>query len=326
MRVPAGGGEPEPLTTPNTDEGERDHLWPDILPGGEAVLFTITTSGPIENSQIAVLTLETSETKLLISGGSNPRYVPTGHIVYGVQGTLRAVTFDLDTLTVTSDPIPVVDGVNTSSSGSADFAVSLDGSLVYATASGGGVNDFTLAWVDRGGREEVLGVEPGRYSFPQFSPDGTRLALVRVDEGRGGDIHIYDLARRNFTQLTFSEEDERAPLWTPDGQRVVFTSNRDGARNLYVKNADGTGDVERLTESDDIQVASSWSVDGQTLVLSSGADLHTVSVDGERNSSPLLQSEFRLSRPIVSPDGRWVAYQSNEGGFFDIYVRLRTAE
>ena len=184
-RVPAGGGVPEPLTTPNADEGERDHLWPEILPGGEAVLFTITTTGSIENSQIAVLTLENRETKVLIPGGSNPRYVPTGHIVYGVQGTLRAVTFDLDTLTVTSDPIPVVDGVNTSRTGSADFAVALDGSLVYATASGVGANDFGLVWVDRGGREEPVGAEPGVYAAPQLSPDGTRVALVRVDEGGG---------------------------------------------------------------------------------------------------------------------------------------------
>ena len=324
-RVPAGGGEPEQLTTPNTEQGELDHLFPDILPGAEAVLFTITALGSIENAQIAVLTLQTGDIDVLIPGGSNPRYVPTGHIVYGVQGTLRAVTFDLDQLRVTGDPVPVVDGVNTSATGAANYAVVQDGSLVYVSGSGGGVAGGVrlLVWVDREGEEEPLAAEPDLYfGGPRLSPDGTRVALGRADGEGGTDIHIYDVRRNNFTQLTFSAEGELAPLWTPDGEHVVFSSTRDGgAMNLYVKAADGTGEVERLTEGSVRELAYSWSADGETLVFLSGTDLHTLSFESEPSASPLLEAAFNLNRPRVSPDGRWIAYESDEDGAFNVYVQ-----
>ena len=146
-RVAAAGGEPEQLTMPDAEQGELDHRWPEILPGGEAVLFTITPGGAIENAQIAVLFLADGEQRVLIPGGSNPRYVPTGHIAYGVGGTLRAVSFDLSRLEVTSDPIPVVDGMNTKASGAANFGVAQDGSLVYVANAAGGGTDRNLILV-----------------------------------------------------------------------------------------------------------------------------------------------------------------------------------
>ena len=191
LRVPMGGGELEVLTTPDADRGEVDHLWPEILPGGQAVLFTIDAAGGPQTSQIAVLSLESGDYDVLVPGGSNPRYVPTGHIVYGVGGTLRAVGFDLGSLTVTSDPVPIVDDVLMGSFGAASFAVAHDGSLVYVRGSGGGRERKTLVWVDRDGLEESLAAKPDRYFEPHLSPDSTRLATRVVDDEGGWDIYIY---------------------------------------------------------------------------------------------------------------------------------------
>ena len=141
-----------------------------------------------------------------------------------------------------------------------------------------------------------------------------------VNDAGGWDIYVYDIARNNFTQLTFSEDIDCCPLWTPDGERVVFASTRDG-QGIFLKNADGAGEVERLTESNDNQLAYIWSTDGDTFVLWSDGDLHTWSSDGAPTTTPLLQTEFEENRPSLSPDERWIAYESNEDGAFNVYVQ-----
>ena len=226
-RVPAGGGDPEPLTTPDIDNGERNHLWPEILPGGQAVLFTIEMGAATESVQIAVLSLETGEQKILIPGGSHPRYTSTGHIVYSVPGALRAVAFDVGRLEVTSDPVPVLEGVTTKGSSAANFSVSAEGSLVYTAGPSGGGGQRTLVWVDRQGKEEAVTAEPRSYTYPRISPDGGRVAL----DVRGGDndIWIWDFARETLTQLTFDPGNDNYPVWTPDGTRVAFASSRAGS-------------------------------------------------------------------------------------------------
>ncbi len=174
-------------------------MWPEILPGGEAVLFTIIR-GPVDSAQIAVLSFDSRETKVLVPGGSNPRYAPTGHIVYGVGGTLRAVPFDLERLEVTGDPVPVLEGVMTKSTGAANFGISQSGSLVYIAGPASGV-ERTLVWVERDGNEEALAAEPRACTYPRVSPDGTRLALdVRDQEN---DIWIWDFVRETLTRLIF---------------------------------------------------------------------------------------------------------------------------
>ncbi len=209
--VSAGGGEPQELTAP--DPGQS-HQWPEILPGNEAVLFTIV-SGAVENAQIAVLSIANGEVEVLIPGGSNPRYVPTGHIVYGVGGTLRAVGFDLERLEVTSDPIPVLEGVITKASGAAEFGVSRDGSLVYVAGSPQVGLDRTSVWVDREGREEALAAEPRAYTYPRISPDGSQVALDVRDEEI--DIWIWDFARETLRRLTFDPSND----WYQSGHRTV---------------------------------------------------------------------------------------------------------
>ena len=320
-RVAAEGGEPEELTTPDP---QGDHQWPEILPGSEAVLFTIIR-GPVETAQIAVLSLDSGETKVLVPGGANPRYAPTGHIVYSVGGTLRAVGFDLERLEVTSDPVPVLEGVYTRLSGAASFGISQNGSLVYVAGSAGANVERTLVWVDREGREEPISAEPRAYTYPQLSPDGTRLALDVRDEQH--DIWIWDFARETLTRLTFDAARDSYPRWTPDGRRVVFSSLRDGTWNLLWKAADGTGGVERLAESPNGLQPYAFSPDGTQLVFldmnpgGTGSDLGVRSMDADGTSEPLLVTEFNEVNAEISPNGLWLAYQSDASGQYEVYVR-----
>jgi serine/threonine-protein kinase len=316
-RIPAGGGTPEEISTAAPGVS---HAWPDILPGGRAVLFTILAQ-PVEQSQIALLDLETREHTVLISGGSYPRYVPTGHIVYGVDGALRAVGFDLRRRQVTTSPVPVVDGVLTKASGSADFAVAGNGSLVYLRGTAQGASR-TLVWVDRSGREEPLAAPPRAYFYPRLSPDGTRVALDVRDEEN--DIWIWDLARETMTRLTFDPGLDRMPVWSPTGDRIAFSAQRDVGSNLYWTAANATGTAERLTDSENEQYTMSFTPDGEILFVEGreSFDLMAVPVqDTDRRPRALVESSYAEWNGEVSPNGRWLAYQSNESGRNEVYVR-----
>ena len=323
FRIPAAGGDREPLTT--LEDGEVSHVWPEILPGGEAVLFTVMKGAGTANWQIDVLRLDTGERALLVAGGSYPRYAPTGHLVFAVDGTLRAVLFDLTTLTVTGDPVPVLEGVTTTGFGAASASFASDGTLVYVPGGAEGVSaERTLVWVDREGTEEPLVAEPRAYQYPRISPDGARVALDVRDEER--DIWIWDFVRETLTRLTFDAGEDEYPAWIPDGQRVAFSSNREGLANIFWKAADGTGTVERLTESPARQFPHAFTPDGSHLVFrqdgsDTGPDLVTLAMDGERLSETLLATEFSEAGAILSPDGRYVAYQSNASGEIEIYVQ-----
>ncbi len=303
FRVAVGGGEPEVLTSPDAEQGEGSHAWPDILPGGRAVLFTVLpASGPVEDAQIALLNLDTGTRRVLIPGGSHPRYVRSGHVVYGVEGTLRAVGFDLERLEVTTDPVPVLDGVITKPGGAADFGVSANGSLVYVPGAPATTQARTLVWVDRQGQEEPLGAPPAPYESPRVSPDGQSVA-VEVRNPENSDITIYDLERDTPTRLTFDPGADRYRIWTQDGQRVLFASDRDGPMNVYAKAADGTGQADRVTTSDVPQWPGSWSGDGQTLIVTNPGpwDLQTISLGAEDRTEGLIESEFIEFDPQVSP-------------------------
>jgi len=324
-RISAAGGTLETLAAPDTEKGEGRYAMPEILPGGQALLFTISTS---TGSQIALLSLETGEQKVLLAG-RQAHYAPTGHLVYALSesGTLMAAPFDLARLEVTGGSVPILEEVRQTSPGAVDYAFSVDGTLVYVPG-GSGAGQFRLVWVDRQGAVEPMGAPPHQYRHPRLSPDGERVA-VTIQEA-STDIWVYDIARNTLTRLTFEGANQQS-RWTPDGMRVTFRSDRAGTDNLFWKSADGSGPAERLTTSEIRQNPGSWSPDGQVLAFhqqsgpessaSTGRDIWVLPLEGERRPWPFLQTPFNEAAPQFSPDGRWLAYVSDDSGRREVYVQ-----
>jgi Tol biopolymer transport system component/predicted Ser/Thr protein kinase len=323
--VPAAGGEPRPLTTLDEERGEVTHRWPQWLPGGRAVLFTVGVQdvGKFDDATLEVVEVATGERKVVHRGGTYGRYVPSGHIVYIEGETLFALPFDVERLEPTGSPVPVVEGVSTSlGEGGAQYSFSRTGMLVYL---GGGVGapKYPALWVGRDGGTSPLLSEPGTYAHPRLSPDGTRLALTVLRDDNW-DIWIYDLARDVSTRLTFSESYDGDQIWSPDGSEILFTSSRTGKTISFRKRADGTGEAEPLmAEQGDQTYATSWSTDGRYVMgqrLGEGLDLWVLDLESGEVED-YLSSPFTEALGVFSPDGRWVAYQSDESGRAEIYVR-----
>lgn len=321
-RIPEGGGKSEPLTTLDPARGERSHFWPEILPGGKAVIFTTWHGSSIEEAEIAALVLATGERRTLIKGGSRARYLPTGHLVYARKGLLRIAPFDIRKLEVTSQSAAMTERVATNIiSGAAHYDCSRDGLLVYLPEQARQENGHLL-WVDRQGRERPLVEKQQTYWTPRLSPDGSRLAVAIQSESF--DIWTYEIANGAFKRLTF-EKGNFAPVWTPDQKRIVFSSDLDGPpMNLYWKAADGSDAAERLTESANLQLAGSWSPDSRWLAYS---EIDPVTrwdiwlLDPQQPSArPLLQGAGNQTHPMFSPDGRLLAYTSDETGQRQVYV------
>ena len=322
-RVSAGGGTPTVLTRPDPAQGEADHVWPEFLPGGQSVLFTITPArGGIENAHIAVLDLKAGTYKTLLRGGSHAHYVPTGHLVYGAGGTLRAVRFNLARLEVIGTPVTVLDQVVMTPAGAVDMVIAANGTMVYVSGGMGGAAG-SLVWVDRAGHEEPLSAPVRTYTFPRISPDGTRIAVDIRDQER--DIWIWNLARQTLTRLTFDPFGDTYPMWSPDSRRVIFGSDRSGVENLYWQLADGTGAAERLTESVNQQRPSGFTPDGAQVIIGertpTGSDVMLMPLRPPRLARPLLHTSFNERNAEVSPEGHWLAYESSESGREEVYVR-----
>ena len=324
-RVPASGGIPEMLTTPDSEKGEFSHRWPHVLPGGRAVVFTIETKGSFDEAQIAVQIVETGERRILVDGGTDASYVSTGHLVYARVGSLLAVPFDLSRLAVTGHPVQILDDVVTRPpTGSAFYALSKDGSLAYLR--GGPMSaERKLVWVDREGNAKSLREGPGAYVFPRLSPDGSKLAVTI--QASNDDVWIYDLARDTLTRLTVeASEDGWSLAWTPRGDRLTFNSDRAGGMSLFWKPVDGSGLAEQLTTSEYVQFPHSWSPDGNWLVFTeyhpvTKADLWVLPNEDEQKPQPWLQTPSEEFAARFSPDGRSVAYVSDESGRYEVYVR-----
>jgi serine/threonine-protein kinase len=324
FRVSAAGGEPSPLTTLDEAKGEATHRWPQVLPGGDAVLFTSHTqpAGGFDDASVEIVMLQSGERKSLLKGGSYARYVPSGHLVYASEGTLFAVPFDLSNLEVRGIPAPVVQNVAWSpAQGGSQFSFSDDGRLMYV-AGENTVAEYPIIWVNRDGGMSTLLDTRGSYANPRLSPDGEKLSLTVLRDGNW-DIWVYDLDRGVPTRLTFDESQETEQLWSPDGKYLAFSSNVDGQENLYRKLADGSGEAERLTESQQAQWATSWSQDGRHIAYinsTAGFDIEIVSLE-DRKVEKFLGTPFSEADPAFSPDGRFIAYDSNESGRTEVYVR-----
>jgi len=322
-RVSANGGTAVIVTTPSRDTREKTHRGPEVLPGGKAVLMSVGT-GDIsswDDARIEAVVLTTGERKILIRGGTNPRYVSSGHLIYARAGSLLAVPFDLDHLEVTGAPTTVVSDVVTDPvSGFANFAISRNGSLLYATGAPL-TSNAALVWVDRRGRAESIGDSRRPFIFLQLSPDGQRVA-VEISAANE-DVWIYDLARNGMTRLT-SGWDNAVPIWSPDGVHVAFQTNRatPGAYDLFWQRADGRGSAERLPiDTASLQWPETWSRDRRFLVFGrreAGAYNLWVWSAAERTAKRLFERSIAAR---ISPDGRWIAYGSSQSGRMEVYVQ-----
>ena len=329
-RVPAAGGEPEQITELDREAGESNHRLPQVLPGAKAVLFTVLRHDGWSRPQIFVLSLETGERKLLIEGGTDARYVPTGHLVYARQGTLMAVPFELETLSLDGSHGPVLENITHSidipnsiaRSGAAQFAFSDSGSLAYITGPMWDeiVDPHDPVWVKRDGTEVPIGVEPGYWTEARISPDGSRVALIKGLKS----LWTYDLVRDTLS-VQISQGIVSNPVWSPDGTRIVFSWNgwnRDGPRNLFSKFVDRSGEPVALHPSEHLQRPSSWAADGSKLAFWEMGDIWILPMDGASSAERFTKTpEVNEQYPAFSPDGQWIAYASGESGRPDVYVR-----
>jgi serine/threonine-protein kinase len=320
-RVSAGGGAPESFTTLDVSRHESSHRHPEVLPGGQAVVFTVKTeeTQPWSDASIEAVSLRTRERTVLITGGTNAHYAG-GRLIYERGGALWAAPFDPVRLKVTGPSVLVIEGVSSSAAyGSADFAVSRDGSLVYVPGKLWGT-DRRLARVNRAGKARPLTDVRRTFGTLSLSPDGHRLALTI--SAANDQIWVYDLERSTLTPQTLRGNNNDA-IWTPDGSRLTFSSSRGSVSNLFWQPADGSGPAERLTTSVNWQNADAWSPDGKTLVLTdygTTAELWIVPLDADRKARPVLRGPFNVSQARVSPNGRWLAYASDESGREEVYV------
>jgi len=318
LRVSDTGASVGALTT--RAAGDLDHDYPSLLPDGRSVLFTYGWF-PWNRSEVRVASLDTGEWRTVYQGGFFPQYVESGHLVYAQSGDLWAVPFDLSRLEVTGNPVPAVPDVWQMGTG-AQFAVSRSGTLAYVPGHVTADAFSTPVWVDREtGDEERLELPAGFYTDLRLSPDGRRLAYS-VSGVDNVDVWVWDLAGKTRTKVTFDQGDEDAPLWTTDGQRIVFRSTRDGG-GLFWRAADVTGEPERLADGASAW-PSGWSADGRLLFTELSGDQRDVkalAIDESETPEVLLGSPFDETRVDVSRDGRWMAYESNESDTTEIYVR-----
>jgi Tol biopolymer transport system component len=324
VRIGADGGAIRPLTTRNAAAGEAGHSWPDILPDGDHVLYTIEYSGKsFEEADIGVVSLTTGATKILLKGGAVARYSPSGHLVFSRADRLLAVPFDAARLEVTGETTTVATGVSAEiGRGRTHFALSRAGSLAFAPGDLDiGARD--LLWVGRDGSLTPASKTRRGFFSVHLSHDGGRVILSVL--GSDDDVWMLDLNRDVPTRLTFGTENA-VPAWAPDGRRFVWGSDRNGAFNLYLSSIDAPQAVQRLTTSDRRQRVGGFSPDGKLMVyveqeqVASG-DIWMLSVDGTGQPQPLVKTRFNERVPLVSPDGRWLAYASDETGRTEVYVQ-----
>jgi Tol biopolymer transport system component len=322
QKVPDAGGTPQPLS--RFEKGEASHRWPEFLPDGKALLFdAMTSTFNWTKAQLVVESVGTGERQNLIQGGWQPRYASSGHLIYAQRGSLMAAPFDLQRLALTGTPVPVVEGVRQSTTtGAVQYSFSATGSLAYVPGAVQSAQ-LRLVWVTRNGAEQPLAAPARGYVFPRISPDGRRIAVGVMDQET--QVWLYDLSRETLTRFTFEGNVNLSALWTPDGRRITFQSDKEGPPNVYWQRADGSGGLERLTTSDYTSVPSSCSPDGQLLAFvqvdpATGFDIWVLRLT-DRKAQPFLRTPYSETSPRFSPDGRWLAYISNESGRYEVYVQ-----
>jgi serine/threonine-protein kinase len=328
--VSAGGGTQEALIHVDSSKEETLRL-PYLLPGGKALIFTAMPHLRDVVAQIKMISLETNQRKVLIEDGADSRYLPTGHLVFVRRGTLMAAPFSLNRLEITGPAVTVTAGLlqafngaeSRENSGAGQYSVSESGTLIYASGGIFPEPESQFFWVDRSGRAEPWTAFGRRPAFAiRLSPDGRSAAYYTL--GLNRHLGVYDIQRDIVTKLT-SDGAAVFPTWTPDGKRVAFAWSKAGPVNIWWKPLDGSGEMEQLTKSEFSQYPGSWTQDGRYLALveanpATDSDILVLKME-DRQLSRFVTTPSGEQSPDFSPDGRWLAYASNESGRLEIYIR-----
>jgi class 3 adenylate cyclase len=308
--------------------------YPEVLPAEKGVLYTVSIGGVRNDTRIDLYSPELDRPKMVIDQGAFPHYVSTGHIVYVNGGALWCAPFDIDSLDVTGPPFLVREGVgiNDLNQGTG-YAVSGDGVLVYVAgefiAESDALPTWVMVWVDRDLNETVVGAEPMFYRGARLSPDGRQIAVTVAKEANESDIWTYTFDRDMLTRLTFHENSDAYPIWSPDNKQIAYASQRDGKINMYTRSVNGTGDAQRIGTSETTQIPSAWTQDGKTIIYNNvfsendalESDIYGLSMDGNHDTSVLVKTRFIEGSADISPDGKWLVHGSGESGDAQIYVR-----
>ncbi len=340
MRISSAGGTPAPFTTPDPKTVENAHRWPQVLQGGKAVLYTSGRALSFNESNIVVKIVATGKTKVIEKGGFAGHYLAAGYLVFLHDDTLFAAPFDLDRLELTAQPVPLIEGITTQpSSGAAQISYANDGTTVYLPGTGmalgnattsGGV-ESSLLWLDRAGKTQSLRKENAKYSYVHFSPDGHSLATQILD-GRSSDLWVYQWEHGIMSRMTHDGLAANQAAWSPDGRRIAYVGYQPGSpwSNVYLRPADGTGESQRLTDIQSMETLGSIHPSGKWLAFVRTGTIMILPLPTDQASAgkPVVPytfvpnpNDFIFSYPAFSPDGRWLAYQSNETGAAEIYVR-----
>ena len=329
--ISAGGGEPRQLTTADSKKNERTHRWPQVLPDGKSVIFTVgwlNKPDDYENANIEAVVLSTGERRLILQNASEVRYVSSGHLLFAREGVLYAVGFDIDNLVVRGQPVAVLNGVaGDRTTGAVHFSVANNGTLAYvpgSTTSG----TRGLAWVDKAGNTTPINIQRGQLNDLRISPDGSRVALLQGSSG-SGDVWVYDFGRATFTRLTFTGTNA-TPVWSANGKDIYYVSSGlvgiEEVSTIFRKPADGSREAEALVSLKRRTYLKAILADGQTALVdtnvqTSNADILQVKLIEGAQPVPIIDDPFNSYAAAVSYDGRYLAYQSSETGRPEIYVR-----
>jgi serine/threonine-protein kinase len=323
-RVAAGDARPSPVTKVDDAAGQAGHHWPHVLPDGKHLLYTVELDGkPYSEAQIVISAIDGSDSRVLITAGSDARYIPTGHILYWREGSLWGVPFDLSTRQLNGTAVVILPDVMASeANGQAHYSISANGTLVYVPGRDT-QQERSLMLVDRAGTAKPLTTERRAFETVAVAPDGRRLVVTLT--AANDSLWTMELDRPSLTRITY-EAENALPAWSPDGSRLALSRHKGGEpRQLFVMPSDGSTSPTRLHQSSRNESPFTWTGNGDVMAYvrteAAGNDIWVVNMSGERKPRPLLATRFNENHPRFSPDGRWIAYASDESGRTEVYVR-----
>ena len=323
LRVSESGGTPQPVTKLRADKGERGHIAPHVLPGEKALLFTALAAGDnVDDGALIAQKLGSDDRSPVVAKGFDAHFFAPNHLLYVRSGTLMVLDFDPAKLAASGPAVPAVqDVLMHGGSGTAQYDISRNGTLIYVNG-GKQASENTLLMAEHDAKPQPFPVKPNLYASPRFSPDGKMLALtVRLPDP---DIWVYDLERGALRRITFAPGVDELPIWSPDGKRIAYASN--GRQEAFVVPVDGSAQEQSLMKNDGHFHLQSWSPDGKLIAYeklgSPGQyEIWMLPMEGDRKPYPYLATQFRVTQPAFSIDGKWLAYTSNESGRSEVYVQ-----